>query len=514
MISIPLLRTWLRYGWAFDDKWLCPCLWHATIMKALVRDDCQGGLCAAPCPILPKEQEQSGWVRIMTRKDAEGSIMLDITASTQPLSDTESNFDEVLDGDPEHVSIPAPSASKGELLETLRVLQVQIQWLQQENKSIKEENKMLQAEKPKWKQCADTQHELSIHKDTITIYACKYGMMVEIFPSATEESAFLDKLYRHFPELLHKIMESSYFSDLVLKSIPDAHANEIKKLRGVAGDIFGLSLKYFMTPHYDRAAVPEIQWLLGVMSATNLTYKTFPPVLFPDFESFIAWHCLTPSRVKWWWCPYKLSQVECLPNHARLNSGIFLLSPDTEFSSTGTGKRSNISYRTLFHLYKKVLVTKWTTKRIITIVTNINHYIFGAAKALALNSGKQEDYTDAIDHALAALDMDSDSDVESNTSAQNAVALAAENPIEVPQPTHSLSLGAIIEPDAITTNANAGEVHDLQVSALDILEAAEKLSEDSGGINSASGRGRAKMRGRKATPSGTNAVTHRGQSQK
>ncbi|KAG1811041.1 hypothetical protein EV424DRAFT_1283578, partial [Suillus variegatus] len=89
--------------------------------------------------------------------------------------------------------------------------------------------------------------------------------------------------------------------------------------------------------------------------------------------------------------------------------GIFLLSPDTEFSSTGTGKKSNISYRTLFYLYKKVLVSKWTTKRIIAIVTHINRYIFRAAK-ISADSGEQEDHTDAIDRALAALDMDSDSD--------------------------------------------------------------------------------------------------------
>ncbi|KAG1886534.1 hypothetical protein F4604DRAFT_1917335 [Suillus subluteus] len=488
--------------------------------------------------------------------------MSHVTTSMQPLSDTESDFDEVLDGDPEHVSIPGPSASKGELLETLRALQIQIQQLQQENKSIKEENKTLQAEKPKRKRRADTQHEFSIHEDTITIYARKYGMMVEMFPSgellnkkrpesptpfdcseryttaATEESAFLDELYRHFPESLHKIMQSSYFSDLVLKSIPDTRANEIKKLRGVTGDIFGLSSKYFTNPHYDRAAVPKIQRLLGVTSATNLTYKTFPPVLFPGLIEdkslktvFGNWELLArilkaslhgiaslhqessgggahTNSLKW-------SVRQITPGSIAWVSGIFLLSPDTEFSSTSTGKRSNISYRTLFHLYKKVLVMKWTTKCIVTIVTNINHYIFGAAKVSAFDSGKQEDYTDAIDLALAALDMDSDLDVKSNTSAQNAVALAAEIPVEVPQPTHSLSLnGAVIEPDAIiTTNANAGEVHDSQVSALDILEAAEELSQDSGGINSASGRGRAKTRGRKATPSGTNAA-RRGRSRK
>ncbi|KAG2029716.1 hypothetical protein BDR03DRAFT_1018055 [Suillus americanus] len=96
---------------------------------------------------------------------------------------------------------------------------------------------------------------------------------------AMQESAFLDELYCHFPELLHKVMESSYFSDLVLKSISDARANEIKKLRGIAGDIFGLPMKYFTNTHYDRASAPEIQQLLGVTSASNMAYKTFPPVL-------------------------------------------------------------------------------------------------------------------------------------------------------------------------------------------------------------------------------------------
>lgn len=66
-----------------------------------------------------------------------------------------------------------------------------------------------------------------------------------------------------------------------MKCIPDARANEIKKLRGVAGDIFDLPSKYFTNISYDRANIPEIQQLLGVTSA-NPTYKTFPPVLFPE----------------------------------------------------------------------------------------------------------------------------------------------------------------------------------------------------------------------------------------
>lgn len=207
--------------------------------------------------------------------------------------------------------------------QTLKVLQIQLQRLTEENRSIKEENKTLRAEKPKQKRCVDMQHELSMHEDTITIYARKYGMMVEMFPSgellnkklpesptpfnsskqytteATQDSAFLDELYCHFPESVHKVMETSYFSDLVcgfwsldlslthhqvLKCIPDAHANEIKKLCGVAGDIFNLPSKYFTKINFERATIPEIQQLLGVTSAMDLAYKIFPPVLFPGLK--------------------------------------------------------------------------------------------------------------------------------------------------------------------------------------------------------------------------------------
>ncbi|KAG1736845.1 uncharacterized protein EDB91DRAFT_1016700, partial [Suillus paluster] len=213
------------------------------------------------------------------------------------------------------------------------------------------------------------------------------------------------------------------------KSIPDARANEIKKLRGVAGDIFDLLSKYFTNTSYDRANVPEIQQLLGVTSSTNLAYKTFPPVLFPELKEDRSLKTEHPqilkaslrgitflhqassgggahtNSMKW-------SVQQVMPGSIAWAAAIFLLSPDTEFSSTGVGKRSTISYNLddLFFTYKKVLVTKWKTKRIVQIVTNINHYIFKAARPSALDSAIHEDFTDAIDHTLAVLDMKSSDD--------------------------------------------------------------------------------------------------------
>lgn len=86
---------------------------------------------------------------------------------------------------------------------------------------------------------------------------------------------------------------------------------------------------------------------------------------------------------------------------------IFLLSPNTEFLSTGISKRLTLNYKELFFTYKKVLVLKWNTKHIIQIISNINHYIFKSAQSSNLESAGQENHTDTIDHALAALDMES-----------------------------------------------------------------------------------------------------------
>ncbi|KAG1855066.1 hypothetical protein C8R48DRAFT_579960, partial [Suillus tomentosus] len=106
----------------------------------------------------------------------------------------------------------------------------------------------------------------------------------------------------------------------------------------------------------------------------------------------------------------KWSVHQIMPGSIAWAAVIFLLSPNTKFSSSSTGKKSNIRYQNLLHLYKKVLVTKWATKCITTIVTSINHYIFKATKASAFDSAKQDHHADAINRTLAALDMDSDSE--------------------------------------------------------------------------------------------------------
>jgi hypothetical protein len=186
---------------------------------------------------------------------------------------------------------------------------------------------------------------------------------------------------------------------------------------------------------------------------------------------------------------------------------IFLLSPDKEFSSTGIGKRSTISYKELFFNYKKVLVTKWNTKRIIQIVTNINHFIFKAARPSTLDSAGHEDHTDAIDRALVALNMES-SDDESDASKSAANAADSECALEsISQPglsTHPRTTE--VPPVPIVNNIDVSvspgtgdskEAPDVVQESISSAAMAAKVPQDSEPEPS-SRRKQAKPRGRKA----------------
>ncbi|KAG1801784.1 uncharacterized protein BJ212DRAFT_1305017 [Suillus subaureus] len=101
---------------------------------------------------------------------------------TQSTSDSDDSWDREPNIEP--VAIPGPSASKGDLMEALKVLQVQVQKLIEDNCTLHEENKVLIAEKPKHKCHAEAPDELLAHEQMIMLYAHKYSMTVEMFPNA------------------------------------------------------------------------------------------------------------------------------------------------------------------------------------------------------------------------------------------------------------------------------------------------------------------------------------------
>ncbi|KAG1800595.1 uncharacterized protein BJ212DRAFT_1198703, partial [Suillus subaureus] len=106
----------------------------------------------------------------------------------------------------------------------------------------------------------------------------------------------------------------------------------------------------------------------------------------------------------------KWSFQQVTPGSIAWAAAIFLLSPDTEFPGSGVGKSSTLNYKDLFFQYKKLLIVKWGMKWIKTIVTNINNHVFGGAKSPStLESAGTEDFSDEINRAMLALNMETDS---------------------------------------------------------------------------------------------------------
>lgn len=188
--------------------------------------------------------------------------------------------------------------------------------------------------------------------------------------------------------------------------------------------------------------------------------------------------------------------------HVLLRQAIFLLSPDTEFSSSGLGKKSNINYKTLFYNYKKVLVSKWTTRRVTLIVANINNYVFEAAKGPSVDPSAEQDHASAINRALAALDMDSsESDHESDASAQISAALSVANPPSIVSATQSPS-AIDARPDFDHSQPEAPS--DIVIRDAPVADVGAQVVEESTQNvgDSVSARGRTKTRGsrKKAAP--------------
>ncbi|KAG1735008.1 hypothetical protein EDB19DRAFT_1910854 [Suillus lakei] len=380
----------------------------------------------------------------------------DANESSEQSEDNENDSEEVKDL--KALGNPVLAAASTDLpLQALKALQIQVQKLIEENRTLHEENKVLVAEKPKHKHCTEAPNKLLTHEQTITLHARKYGMTVEMFPntdlfsmqSMTQESVFLDELYQHFPSHLHSIMESSYFSDLVMKSISEARSSEINKLRSVVGSIFDLPGVYFSNTQYRRADITKIQKMLGV-SAMNPKYKTFPPVLFLGMQEdptlktvFGNWELLA-KILKAALRGVTLLHQETTGSIAwAAIIAIFLLSPDTEFQKSGTGKSSGINYKDLFFHYKKLLLTKWDSCCIQTIVQNIDREVFGSAKSSA-SAATQEDHSSEVIHAMNALNIDSDneSDISEPTPMSSAVQSTTafqSDTVEMAQPPTTLS---------------------------------------------------------------------------
>ncbi|KAG2122164.1 hypothetical protein BD769DRAFT_1670973 [Suillus cothurnatus] len=231
----------------------------------------------------------------------------------------------------------------------------------------------------------------------------------------------------------------------------DARSSEIKKLQNVAGNIFELPSKYFTDISYDRASVPEIQKLLGVTSATNPTYTTFPLVLFPNLIEdkslktvFGNWALLAQILKAALRGVTSLHQGSSHGGGAHTNSQKWDILKSHQDRWRGQPLLQYFSSR-LTLSFLRVLVTKWKSKRIEEIVAKINNYVFGAARTSTIDTN-HEDHTDAINRAMAALDIDTDDEL---VDAAPVIVAAAAPPFEsISQPIAAAATPhAIPQPD-------------------------------------------------------------------
>ncbi|KAG1865763.1 hypothetical protein DFJ58DRAFT_630961, partial [Suillus subalutaceus] len=340
--------------------------------------------------------------------------------------------------------------------QALRETQLELQELKDVNKELTEENKILKANQPKRKKKGQNASEEHMAFDEeIRLCGRKYGACYEMFapdrqllqrpnpafapplnePSryetqASAESALLAELFSLLPSHIHPLVADNHFADVFEDAMNSSRASEIKKLRSKAGLIFGLSEQYFADIAYDRASVPEIQCLLGTSTSQRMP-KPFPPVLFPNLVEdpslktvFGNWELFGKAIRILLWGENGLTALRAggPPRNGNrwevtsLTPGllawvgvvvsfcvIFLLSADKEFRYSGKGEMTKIQYSYMFTSYKKILVKNWNTEYTRDIVKKLNNYVFSRGLRTTNSMSDEEDFTAAMDRALAGV---------------------------------------------------------------------------------------------------------------
>ncbi|KAG2029177.1 hypothetical protein BDR03DRAFT_1018779 [Suillus americanus] len=310
---------------------------------------------------------------------------------------------------------PSNTLSLADLEQALRETQLELQELKDFNKELTEENKILKANQPKWKKKGqNVSEEHMAFNEEIRLCGCKYGACYEMFapdrqllqrpnptftpplnePScyemqASAESALIAELFSLLPLHIHHLVGDNHFADIFEDAMNSSHASEIKKLHSKAGLIFGLPEQYFTNTAYNRASIPEIQCLLGTSTSQRIP-KPFPPILFPNLVEDLLLKTVfggPPRNGNRW-------EVTSLTPGLLAWAGvvvIFLLSADKEFCYSGKCETT------------KILVKNWNTEYTCDIVKKLNNFIFSKGSRMTNSTSDEEDFTAAMDRALAGV---------------------------------------------------------------------------------------------------------------
>ncbi|KAG2085766.1 hypothetical protein BD769DRAFT_1374070 [Suillus cothurnatus] len=215
-------------------------------------------------------------------------------------------------------------------------------------------------------------------------------------------------------------------------------ASEIKKLHSKSGVIFGLPEQYFTDTTYNQASVPKIQKLLGI-SVLQHTPKPFPPILFPNlvkdtslktifgnWEVFgkiiriVLWGETSLTALRAGGPPRNGNKWEITSLTPGLLAwaaviAIFLLSADKEFCYSSKGETTKIQYSYMFSSYKKIIIKGWTTEYTCDTVKALNSFIFTKGLRTVNSMSDEEDFTAAMDRALAGITKGEENTVVQDT---------------------------------------------------------------------------------------------------
>ncbi|KAI5992813.1 hypothetical protein EDD15DRAFT_2548861, partial [Pisolithus albus] len=358
-----------------------------------------------------------------------------------------------------HSTVSSLSSQPIGLTEVLRTTQLQLDVKRTRNRELKEQNAILEVNKPK-RAKKNVPPELLAYEGEIRILAKKYGVITELFfprtpttdaisqpypvdaPSfttadryatvLTEELSLVAELDASLPDHLRRIRNLNSFHDMFAQAMQSGRSDILYKLRDNVEVIFGLPKAYFI-PNFARLTIAEVIKMLGVkdVGTPGQKFTMWFPFLFKNMKvdmrkPFTNWEPLGLILKTALWGKASLAEGFVRRGGPKTNGRkwqvsavtpgafawaaticMFMLSPDSEFPGNGVGQLSKINYYEVFRGYKCVLVTEWADPHIQKIVSEVNSFVFGKSGATSAKSGStgpMEDLAAEIDAAMAAMD--------------------------------------------------------------------------------------------------------------
>ncbi|KAI6018756.1 hypothetical protein BKA83DRAFT_4496256 [Pisolithus microcarpus] len=336
-------------------------------------------------------------------------------------SDVEDNLSDQITS---HSTVSSLRSQLIGLTETLRTTQLQLNVEQTHNCELKEQNVILEVNKPK-RAKKNVPPELLAYDGEIRILVKKYGpypVDTPLFTTAdcyatvlTEELSLVAELDASLPDHLHRIRNQNSFHDMFVQAMQSGQSNILYKLQDNIEVIFSLPKAYFIL-NFAQLTITEVIKMLGVkdVGMPSQKFTMWFPFLFKNMKvdmrkPFTNWEPLglILKMVLWGkvslaegfvWCggpkmngcKWQVSAVTPGAIAWAVTICMFMLSPDSEFPSNSVGQLSKINYYEVFHGYNEV-----------------NSFIFGKSGTTSAKSGStgpMEDLAAEIDAAMATMD--------------------------------------------------------------------------------------------------------------